>query len=50
MEGRVGVLSNAIYMAFLERRGWSWLKSTLTKTLPQLKAIAGGGKAKGRKD
>ena len=41
MAGRVGVLSNARYMAFLEAKGWSWLKYTLDKTLPQLQAIAG---------
>lgn len=43
MTARVGVLRPAIYGLFLELRGWSWLKYTLDKVLPQLKQIAAKG-------
>lgn len=45
MEGRVGLLPNAKYMAFHERGAHPWLMATLKKMMPRLKQIIEGGKA-----
>lgn len=44
-EVRVGVFSNALYMAVHELKDHPWLLATLKKVEPQLKRIIDGGKA-----